>query len=317
MRGKYSPAAGLGGPGLVRRRNQASERVDVEAMDAKELLILALKAAILGTMFGYGLKATVHDLLYVIRRPGLALRSVLSVLVIMPVLVVTLVKIFDLRTAVEATLVALAISPVPPLLPQKQTKAGGAASYGLGLLILLAAIAIGAIPLWIKLLGYVFDRSLSVDPGTIASIVLIMLLLPLVAGMALHGLFPRVALRLQEPVRWLSTGLLVLGALALLAGTWGAVWNAIGSGSAVALAGLVMVGLLVGHLMGGPEPEHSTVLALSSASRHPAIALAIASVNYPNEHFVGIILLYLIISAVVCIPYVAWRRRRSASVALS
>ncbi|MCW5737153.1 MAG: hypothetical protein KIS73_23710 [Enhydrobacter sp.] len=287
------------------------------AMDAKEILILALKAAIFGTMFGYGLKATIGDLLYLIRRPGLALRSVLSVLVIMPVLVVALVKILDLRTAVEATLVALAISPVPPLLPQKQIKAGGTASYGLGLLILLAVIAIGAIPLWIELLGHVFDRSLSVDPGRIAGIVLFMLLLPLAAGMTLHALFPAVALRSQEPARWLSTGLLVLGALALLAGTWGAVWNALGSGTAVVLAGLVVVGLLVGHLMGGPEPEHSTVLSLSSASRHPAIALTIASVNYPDEDFVGIILLYLIISALVCIPYVAWQRRRSVSAAPS
>jgi BASS family bile acid:Na+ symporter len=93
------------------------------------------------------------------------------------------------------------------------------------------------------------------------------------------------------------------------------VWSALGNGTAVALAAVVVAGLVVGHLMGGPEPEHSTVLALSSASRHPAIALTLASINYPDEQFVGIILLYLIISAVICIPYVAWQRRRSVYVA--
>jgi BASS family bile acid:Na+ symporter len=286
-------------------------------MEIKQLILLAFKVAIIGTMFGYGLKATVGDFRYLLHRPGLALRSFLSVFVIMPVLVIVVVKVFDLRTAVEATLVALAISPVPPLLPQKQTKAGGVASYALGLLILMAVVAIAAIPLWIGLLGYVFDRSFAVDPGAIARIVLIMIVLPLAAGMAVHALLPRVATRLELPVRCLSTGLLVLAALAMLAGTWGAVWNALGDGTAVALAGLVLVGLLVGHLLGGPAPEHSTVLALSSASRHPAIALSIASVNYPDEQFVGIVLLYLLISAVLCIPYVAWQRRRSLSAASS
>ena len=129
------------------------------------------------------------------------------------------------------------ISPVPPLLPKKQTKAGGVASYALGLLILLAVVAIAEIPLAIGLLEHVFNRTFSIDPSAIASIVLIMLVLPLAAGMALHALLPRVALSLQDPVRWLSTGVLVLAALALLAGSWPAVWSAIGDGTVVALAG--------------------------------------------------------------------------------
>lgn len=284
-------------------------------MDTKEIIVLAFKLAIFGTMFGYGLKATTGDLLYLLLRPRLALRSVLSVMVIMPVLVVAAVKILDLRTAVEATLVALAISPVPPLLPKKQTKAGGVASYALGLLILLALVAIAAIPLWVELLGYVFDRSFAVNPGAIVRIVLVMIVLPLAAGMAVHALLPHIAARLETPVRWLSNGLLVLAALALLSGAWGAVLNALGNGTVVALAGLVAVGLAVGHMLGGPEPQQSTVLALASASRHPAIALSIATVNYPDQRFVGIVLLYLIISAVLCVPYVAWQRRRSVSVA--
>ena len=119
---------------------------------------------------------------------------------------------------------------------QKQTKAGGTASYALGLLISMAVIAIAAIPLWIELLGHIFDRSFAMDPGAIAGIVLIMIILPLAAGMAIHALLPRVATRLEVPVRWLSTGLLVLAALAMLAGTWGAVWSALGDGTAKAPA---------------------------------------------------------------------------------
>ena len=77
------------------------------------------------------------------------------------------------------------------------------------------------------------------------------------------------------------------------------------------MVAFVIVGLLIGHLLGGPEREHSVVLALSTACRHPAIALTIASANFPDLRFGGTILLYLLVSIVVCIPYVAWQRRRS------
>jgi len=52
------------------------------------------------------------------------------------------------------------------------------------------------------------------------------------------------------------------------------------------------------------------VLALSSACRHPAIALGIAAANFPDERFGGTIILYMLVSAIVGIPYVAWQRRR-------
>jgi BASS family bile acid:Na+ symporter len=52
------------------------------------------------------------------------------------------------------------------------------------------------------------------------------------------------------------------------------------------------------------------VLGLSTACRHPAIAYAIASANFPEERFGGAIILYLLLSTLVGIPYVKWNRRR-------
>ena len=280
-------------------------------MDTQQLIILALKGAILGTVFGYGLKATVDDLMHLVRRPLLLLRSVLSVLVIMPVLTVVMVKILDLRMATEAALVALAISPVPPLLPGKQAKAGGHASYAMGLLIVLALGSIVAIPFTIEILARVFDRPLAASPGAIARIVFMMIVAPLAAGMVVRAWLPGLAARLERPIRLVSTVILVAAALALLGGSWGAIWRALGGGTAIALAAFVVCGLAVGHVLGGPQPENATVLALSTASRHPAIALSIAAVNFPSERFVGVVLLYLLIATLVCLPYVAWQRRRS------
>ena len=94
-------------------------------MDLKQLVMLGLQVSIVCTVFGYGLKTTTAALLDVLRRPALLVRSVLSVLVIMPALAFALTRFLEVRHEVEVALVALAISPVPPLLPMKETKAGG------------------------------------------------------------------------------------------------------------------------------------------------------------------------------------------------
>ncbi len=284
-------------------------------MDSRQLILLALQVAILGTVFGFGLKATREDALYLVRRPGLLVRSLLAVLVVMPIVAVVLVKVFDFRPTVEIVLVALAVSPVPPLLPRREAKAGGRPSYGLGLMLILAVVAIVAMPLAAELLSRVFNRSLAMGPGAIARIVATAIVLPFLAGMAVRKLWPHVAERLAKPVRIVANALLVLAVLALLAGTWQAIWGAIGNGTVLAIVAFVVLGLLIGHVMGGPDPEHAAVLALSTACRHPAIALAFAAANYPDEHFGGTILLYLLVSLIVGMPYIAWQRRRVAATA--
>jgi len=279
-------------------------------MDIKQLVVLALQVAIIGTVFGFGLRATLDDVLYVLRRPGLLIRSFLAVLVVMPMLVVVFVRVFDLRMTIEVVLVALALSPVPPLLPRKETKAGGLPSFGLGLMLVMAVGAIAAIPLSAALLSHVFERPIAMQAGAIAGIVVTMVVLPLLAGMMLRKLAPRIAYWLDSPISWIANGLLLIGIAVLLIGTWRAIWAATGGGAVLAIVAFVAIGLLLGHLMGGPDSEHSTVLALSTACRQPAIALAIASSNYPDERFGGTIILYLLVSAIAGVPYVVWQRRR-------
>ena len=47
-------------------------------MDLKQLVVLALQISIIATVFGFGLKATIADLLYLVHRPGLLARSLLA-----------------------------------------------------------------------------------------------------------------------------------------------------------------------------------------------------------------------------------------------
>jgi BASS family bile acid:Na+ symporter len=276
--------------------------------------MLALQVSILATVFSFGLSTRIGDLLYLVRQPGLLIRSLVSVLVIMPVFAVLLVRLFDLRQTTEVVLVALAISPVPPLLPNREGKGGGRQRYGLGLMAILSLLSIVTLPLAAELLGRVFGRPLGVEPGAVAAIVLNMAILPFAAGLAIRAALPALADRFDSIIALGAKVLLVLASLALLVGTWRAIWEAIGGGAVVAMIAFVAVGLIVGHVMGGPEPGHSLVLALSTACRHPMIALSIAAANFPDLRFGASILLYIIINVLFGAVYVAWHRRQEAAV---
>jgi bile acid:Na+ symporter, BASS family len=276
---------------------------------ARELVLLALVLSILCTVFGFGLKATWDDLLYLLRRPGLLLRSLVAVNVLMPLVAVLLVSTFDVRREVEVALIALSISPMPPLLPNRFGKAGGSAAYGIALMVTLAVLAIVVVPLLAAAMGWIFDQPIGVAPVSVASKVGTMIIAPLIAGLALRSLLPAVASRIERPVGLVAKVLLPLGVLALLP----TMWALVGNGTLLVMIAFVAAGLVIGHLLGGPDPEKAAVLGIASASRHPAIALSIGAANFPNEHLSAAIVLFLIVNFVACVPYIAWQKRRAAA----
>ena len=278
-------------------------------MSVKTLLLIAIQISILATVFGFGLRATVDDLLYVVRRPRLLARSLLAVFVIVPVLTVALVEMFDFQHAVEIVLVALAISPVPPILPTKETKAGGNTSFAIGLMAILSLVSIAAVPLILEALQWLFSRQLGISTGAIAAVIVKSTLLPLVAGVAVRAALPTLAERIEKPVSLIGKVLLTVAVLPVLAGAFAGMWAAVGNGTVLAMMIVTVAGLVVGHLLGRPDPDHAVVLALSTACRHPAIALTIASTNFPQLQFGPIVLLYLIVNAIVGIPYLKWQQR--------
>ena len=148
------------------------------------------------------------------------------------------------------------------------------------------------------------------DPWTIAKLVFATVLAPLLAGIAVRRLAPGVAARFARPVGLIANIVLMACALAILATVWPAIVALLGTGALWAVVAFVAIGLAVGHVLGGPDPNHRAVLALATASRHPGVALAISSANFPGDKAVlPALLLYLLAATVLAIPYVMWRKR--------
>ena len=180
-------------------------------MTLQQSIVLALQASIFMTVFDFGLQATFDDVLYVVRRPSLLVRSLVAMFVIMPVVAVTLAETFTFLESIEAALLALSISPIPPLLPGKEQDAGGETSYGLGLMAIAAGLSIVILPLTLQLFGLYFGRSFAMSSGAIARVVLTSVILPLAAGLALRAIAPRLARRLRKPVGLVASTVLVIG----------------------------------------------------------------------------------------------------------
>lgn len=284
-------------------------------MDLKQIVLLAVQVSIWFTVIGFGLKASSQDLLYVFRRPGLLARSLAAVFVLMPLVAVALAQMFHFVPTVRIALIALAISPVPPLLPMK-TKAGGDSSFAIGLMATLGLFAIVAVPVALEILERVFGRQLGMAPSAVAGVVLKSVLAPLGLGAAVRAILPSLAKRLEKPVDLIAKVLLPIAVLPLLIATFPAVWALIGDGTVLAIVIFTLAGLAIGHILGGPNPDHSVVLATATACRHPAIAFGIAASNFPDLQFGGAILLYILVNAIACIPYLKWQQK-GAVVAVS
>ena len=279
-------------------------------MSLAELIQLILKVSIVLNVFGLGLNATRQDVTCLFRRPGLLARSLLPMYVVMPLLAVFLVATFDLRPPVKIALVALSVSPVPPLLPRRTMRAGGESSYMFGLLVAAALLSIVLVPAALGSIGLAFGLPLRTPATAIVKLVGMTVIAPLCAGILVRSMAPKPAMRITKPVLLVAMIMLAGGILPVVFKAWPAIVSLIGNGTLAAIAAFVLTGLAAGHLLGGPSLEQRTVLAHATAFRHPGIAVAIAQINFPQEKTVlAAVLLYLLLGAVLAIPYVAWRRR--------
>ena len=278
-------------------------------MTAAQWLGLVLQVSIMLTVLGLGLTATQQDATYLLRRPRLLARAVISMNIAMPIIAALIATTFALPLEVKVALVALAVSPVPPIIQKKQISAGGRQEYVVGLLVAMSLLAIVLVPLTVLILDEIFGRAASITPASVAKIMLLTVLTPLGVGLLLRHWVPPTE-KAAGAIIAIAGLLLVVGVVLLLYGLWPVTRTYIGNGVVAMLAALAVIGLAVGHILGGPRPGDRTALAMSTSSRHPAVALAIATsgaVTEPKPEL-AIILLYLVVATFVALPYQKWRK---------
>jgi len=283
-------------------------------MSLAKVVQLVLSTSVMMIVFSLGLQATMHDATYLFRQPRRLLKSFVSMFIITPVVAAVLAQALELPPAVEISMIVIAMSPVPPILPKKQLAAGGIRSYALGLLVAAAVMSVVFVPAALELFEKIFKRPAEMSPLTIARIVISSVIGPLAMGLAVRRFWPGFAERAAAPLSRLATLLLIAALLPVQFAVLSAEISLIGHGTLLVLTVFVVICLIAGALLGGPERSHRIVLALSTASRHPGVAMAIVSANRPNQKLaLPAILLYLTVSTIASSVFVGWLHRRRAS----
>ena len=280
-------------------------------MTIAQLIGLVLQASLAVIVFCVALNAQRGDMVSLLRRPGLWLRSILAMNIIMPLIAVLLAGAFALNRQIEVALIALAVSPVPPILPNKLMKAGASRSYSVALLALSAAMAVVLIPATIWLLGQAFGREVLVPPAAVFKAVAMSVLAPLLTGALVRELAPNVAAKISGPMAKLANVLLLAAFVPVVVVAWPELVKELGNFTLVAIAVLTLGGLLVGHVLGGPHDGDRTALALSTASKHPGVAIAVAGIIAPGDKsIVAAVLLAFLFGILVTAPYTRRRQKK-------
>jgi BASS family bile acid:Na+ symporter len=268
----------------------------------------SVAVAVFTLMFSLGLGIAPGELRWIWRRPGPMVRGLFAVLVAVPVIALAVVRAFDLPRLAEIGIVLMAISPGAPVALHRSLAAGGHRAFAPSLQIAVVILAVVTMPLSIAVLNHVYAGQASVAPWQVARQVLLAQLVPIGLGIALGHANAAIAARIVPHVKRVGAVLLVAAVVLVLIDAWEVTVNA-GARVLAAIALVTVAALAVGHLLGGPEPAIRTAVAISSAARNAGLALLVATLNTAPPAINATILAYLLVSVVVVVPYVAWRRR--------
>lgn len=277
-----------------------------------EILRIALGIAIPLASFATGLTAAGADPLWLPKHPRLWLRSLLIILVVVPVGVVLLMEAIGTSDVVKAalTIAVISIGIGPPAAFKKAQSHKEIVAYEVGLNLTLLALALAYLPLAVAVHGAIFHHTVQLGVGQVAGVVLVKALIPMVLGVLAGRLFPKVVAPFAKYAAILvQVVLLAIVVIALIA-TWR---QLLGLGTTWLLCLAIVIGeIAVGHFFGRKDPQTRGMLVAFSAMRFPALALLLAHAAPRGREFIPVILAYVICSFVLVAVYegVTARRRK-------
>ncbi|WP_254446896.1 bile acid:sodium symporter [Dolichospermum sp. UHCC 0259] len=184
------------------------------------LLLIFVKITIFSLMLAIGCNLCFEEMLSLWRKPALLFRALLAVVVLVPVVVILLLKLFNLPTEVMTGLALLAASPGAPLTTKRAQMAGCRFSYSASLQLTLAILAVLITPVTLGIFFSLFQHlAEKVTILEVARQVIMVQFLPISIGLLLQKFLPQFAENIAQPLNFIADILfLVLVILACILG---------------------------------------------------------------------------------------------------
>lgn len=279
------------------------------------ILLVFITVTIFSLMLTMGVNHSFQQLTFLWRLPGLLLRSLLAVIVLVPAVVGLLLWVFELPLAVATGLAVLAATPGAPLTYKRSQMAGGDPTYTASLQLTLALLAVVMTPLILVIFCTLFELGAGrVSPFEVARQVAEVTFLPVITGLLIQHFAPKLAEVMGKPLQLLANILfiglfIVLIILLVLSPDLRMTLN-LGWLPATAIVIMAGTSLTIGHLLGGPSQEQRSVLAIASIARNVGLALFIAELSDYGQNFIPTLLTYMILGALLAVPYSLWSKRQ-------
>jgi hypothetical protein len=197
-------------------------------------------------------------------------------------------------------------------MPRLLLKAGGRPCYIFGLLVSQAALAIVSVPLTVEVMSQMFSVPMEFRVADVAKVVLKTILLPFLPGLAIDGLFGEQAHRAGRIIARIGNVLLICVVIPLVPFAWGASQTLVGQGVLAGLGALVLIGLAVGHFLADPTSSIAQFWLWRQLRRILAWRSRLRTqISRSNRGLSRAVVIYMILRALLIIPYIRWRRRPS------
>lgn len=282
-------------------------------MDLEQLLPIVSQVTLVCLVGAVGLRARWKDVITTFDEWPRLWRAVVVVNLIVPAVALAMCLLLPIEKSVRIGIMIIAVSPLAPLLTGKVMRAGMDASRTVGLYVMLILVAVPIVPATVALLSDLLPPDASVSVGAIARLVLISVLAPLAVGMGVAQVWPAVANRLAGPITIAGYGILALLAVPVIWTQASQIGSLVGNGTIIAMAVTIVAGIVAGHLMGGPQPQGRSALALAAATRNPGIAGLIASSSFPEDRQLQLVIMLFVAVSVICsAAYLRWQKRSQA-----
>lgn len=263
---------------------------------------------LLALTFGTGLQVNRQHLVAVLHDAWLMARVVLANVVIVPILGVLVARVFHLQSDVAIGFLLMAIAPGVPFILSNARERGGHLALAIALAFVLPVLSLFTIPITADLLVVAGGSPLHVPIGQFVGTLVLLQLVPLLAGMFVGERFPAFAPRLVRPlhVAFLVAVLVLLALLApkILHG----ILTVFGSNGMLAMLTLVLLSIATGWLLGGPFAENRRILALGTALRNVGLCALIAS-RFPGAGVAATVMTYFLIQFLITTLFGAYFKR--------
>ncbi|WP_243369242.1 bile acid:sodium symporter family protein [Microvirga solisilvae] len=280
-------------------------------MNLDQVISLLVAVTLIEMSFATGLSVRLADVIDAATDRQLLLGAGLANYVVVPAAAVALILLVGEKPLVAAGILILAICPGAPYGPPLTALARGATAKSVGLMVILAGSSVMLAPLLLFLLLPLMTggADLQVDPLGMLTAIVVIQLLPLCCGLAIHHRRPDLAARWLSPAVALGKVLNAAALALIITSQFSDIMAIMRPGGILAMLVLLSISIGAGWIAGGQSSADHKAMALTTANRNVGLGLVITTDAFPGTPATAAVLVYGLVQLLGSFLLALWWRR--------